>query len=225
MLVFSTSECTGPFRVTRPFCAMILTLCAFVDSDLSLTIERRILAVRSTSEWSFFCWSAVGSAGLLSRLLAAELSAPSRVDRSSPPVKFLDVLGQFRHRPGGSRWSPLVARQEPATLETGCPALKASSSFNAPRLVARHRLPLGETSLWGFDARGQANADDAAGRSLGHGNVFSGQAVHELRSVNRLCTVRASRRTSASRGRVPAESAANPGQVTAGNASPAVESP
>ena len=31
---FSLSELTGPFKVTMPFCAMILTLWAFVDRDL-----------------------------------------------------------------------------------------------------------------------------------------------------------------------------------------------
>src|ERR1700675_4130740 len=53
---------------------MILMLCAYVESDLSAMIERRILAVISRSVAFIFCWSAVASPGFWSRLFTEVLS-------------------------------------------------------------------------------------------------------------------------------------------------------
>lgn len=75
MVCFSSSDFTGPFRVTAPFCEMILTLCAVVESDLSFTIARRMCAVSWRSLVFSFCWSAVGSFALRSRWLILVLSA------------------------------------------------------------------------------------------------------------------------------------------------------
>src|SRR5882724_13614561 len=47
--VFSSSDLTGPFSVTAPFSAMILTLWAYEDSDLSCTMDRRIFRAISRS--------------------------------------------------------------------------------------------------------------------------------------------------------------------------------
>src|SRR5216684_7522189 len=47
--VFSSSDRTGPFSVTAPFSAMILTLWAYEDSDLSCTMDRRIFRAISRS--------------------------------------------------------------------------------------------------------------------------------------------------------------------------------
>src|ERR1700684_1117527 len=45
ILVFSSSLRTGPFSVTLPLWEIILTLCAYVESDLSFIIALRICLV------------------------------------------------------------------------------------------------------------------------------------------------------------------------------------
>ena len=56
----SSSDFTGPRRVTLPSCVMILMLCAYMERDLSSWIALRILRVISRSDAFIFCWSAVG---------------------------------------------------------------------------------------------------------------------------------------------------------------------
>src|SRR6476661_9404355 len=70
MVDFSSSECTGPFRVTIPSLVMIFTLCPYVESDSSATSDCRIFFVIMRSEVASDCWSAV----LLWALFFAELS-------------------------------------------------------------------------------------------------------------------------------------------------------
>src|SRR4029077_9310911 len=60
MLLFSSSDRTGPRSVTFPSCVMILTLWAYVESALSSWIALRIFCVISRSAGFIFWSSAVG---------------------------------------------------------------------------------------------------------------------------------------------------------------------
>src|SRR5579872_2010805 len=60
MLLFSSSDRTGPRSVTFPSCVMILTLCAYIDNELSSCSALRIFCVIARSAGFIFWSSALG---------------------------------------------------------------------------------------------------------------------------------------------------------------------
>src|ERR1039458_6097276 len=70
---FSASLLTGPRNVTLPFAVTIFTLCASIESELSLTTALRILRVSATSPLALDCSPAVIASGARSLTLTAVL--------------------------------------------------------------------------------------------------------------------------------------------------------
>ena len=136
--------------VTCPFCATILTLCALVDSDLSLTIERRILAVKSTSECSLLWRSAFGSPWLTVSLLMAELLASAPVSSA--------LCGWGASVPASTLLFDLLGSGVPANADAPSSRMPRVKYFVFMRMLhvwlRDLEGPLGETSLCEWFAPG-----------------------------------------------------------------------
>jgi hypothetical protein len=71
--IFSSSVLTGPRKVTLPFSVTILTLCASIESERSLTTALRILSVSAKSPLALDCSPPVIASGARSLRLTAVL--------------------------------------------------------------------------------------------------------------------------------------------------------